>query len=70
MHTEVTVVLVQGPEGGDVRCPLHNLVHPFNGPHHLVPFFLSEDWRTLVLSDLTLTTKQGQSGDTVGRQSN
>lgn len=57
MHTEVTVVLVECPEGGDVRRSFHHLVHPFDGPHHLVSFFLSEDWRTLVLCNLTLKTK-------------
>lgn len=59
VHTEVTVVFVQSLQGGDVRRAFHDLVHPFYGTHHLVPLFLSEDWRTLVLRDLTLkTTKQ------------
>lgn len=61
MHTEVTIVLVQGPQGGDVRRPFHDLIHPFYGTHHLVSLFLSEDWRTLVLCNLTLTTKHAAS---------
>lgn len=70
MHTEVTIVLVEGPEGGDVGRPFHDLIHPFYGPHHLVSFFLSEDWRTLVLCNLTFRTRHAHSSDTVGTQNN
>lgn len=62
VHTEVTVVLVEGLEGGDVRRSLRDLIHPFYGPHHLVSFFLSEDGRTLVLCDLTLRKKNTHWG--------
>lgn len=53
MNTEVAAVLIKRPEGRDVRGSFHHLVHPLYGPYHLVPFFLSEDWRTLVLWNLT-----------------
>lgn len=53
MHTEVTVVLVQSLQGGDVRCSFYYLIHPLDGPYHLVALFLSEDRRTLVLGDLS-----------------
>lgn len=65
MHTKVTVVLVKGLKSGDIRGSFHNLVHPFYGPHHFVPFFLSEDWWTLVLCNLTLKTKPLHSNDFV-----
>lgn len=68
MHTEVTIVLVESLKGGDVRRPFYDLIHPFYGPHHLVSFFLSEDWWTLVFCNLTLRTKHVHSGDTVGTQ--
>lgn len=54
MHAEVTVVLVEGPEGGDVRRSFHDLIHPLYGPDHLVSLCLSEDGRALVLRNLTL----------------
>ena len=54
VHAEVTVVLVEGPEGGDVRGSFHNLIHPLYGPDHLVSLRLSEDGRALVLRNLTL----------------
>lgn len=57
VHAEVSVVLVQGLQRGHVGRPFHNLIHPFNGTHHLVSLLLGEDWRTLVLCNLTLTTK-------------
>lgn len=53
MDAEVTVILVEGPERGDVRRPFHHFVHPLYGPHHLVSLFLREDRRTLVLRNLT-----------------
>lgn len=53
MHTEVTVVLVQRLQGGDVRCSFYYLIHPLDGPYHLVAFFLSEDRRTLVFGNLS-----------------
>lgn len=52
MHAKVTVILVQCLQGGDIRGPFYDLIHPLDGPHHLVAFFLSEDWRTLVLGNL------------------
>lgn len=58
VHAEVRIVLVQCLQGGHVGRPFHDLVHPFNGANHLVPLFLGEDWRTLVLCNLTLTTKR------------
>lgn len=68
MHAEVTVVLVEGPERGDVRRSFHDLVHPLYGPHHFVSLFLREDRRTLVLCNLTLETrhKSGDSGSSEG----
>lgn len=54
VHAEVTVVLVEGPEGGDVRRSFHDLIHPLYGPDHLVSLRLSEDRRALVLRNLTL----------------
>lgn len=65
MHAEVTVVLIEGPQRGDVRRPFHHLVHPLYGPHHLVSLFLREDRRTLVLRNLTLETRH-TSGDSEG----
>jgi len=53
MHAEVTVVLVQGLQRGDVGCPLHDLIHPLDGPHHLVALGLGEDRRALVLGNLS-----------------
>ncbi|TNN72681.1 hypothetical protein EYF80_017130 [Liparis tanakae] len=61
LNGEVTVVLVEGLEGGDVRRSFHDLIHPFYGPHHLVSFCLSEDWWTFVLRNLTLKTKQADT---------
>lgn len=57
VHAEVSIVLVQCLQGGHVGGPLHNLIYPFNGTHHLVSLLLGEDWRTLVLCNLTLTTR-------------
>lgn len=57
VDAEVTVILVEGPERGDVRRPFHHFVHPLYGPHHLVSLFLREDWRTLVLRNLTWETR-------------
>lgn len=57
VHAEVRIVLVQCLQGGHVGRPFHDLVHPFNGANHLVPLLLGEDRRTLVLCNLTLTTK-------------
>lgn len=56
MHAEVTVILVEGPERGDVSRPFHHFVHPLYSPHHLVSLFLREDRRTLVLRNLTWET--------------
>lgn len=53
VHTEVTVVLVQSLQRGDVRGSFYHLIHPLDGPHHLVAFLLGEDRRTLVLGDLS-----------------
>lgn len=53
VHTEVTGVLVEGLQGGDIRRSLHYLIHPLDGSHHLVPLSLSEDRWALVLWDLT-----------------
>lgn len=53
MHTEVTVVLVQGLQGGDVRRSFHYLVHPLDGTHHFVTLFLSEDRRSFMSGNLS-----------------
>lgn len=58
VHTEVTVVLVQSLQRGDVRGSFNYLIHPLDGPHHLVAFFLSEDWRTLVLGNLSFERRK------------
>ena len=49
MYTEVTGVLVQSLQSGDIGGALHYLIHPFDGPHHLVPLSLGEDWGAFVL---------------------
>lgn len=53
MHAEVTVVLVQGLQGGDVRGSFDYLIHPLDGTHHFITFFLSEDRRTFMLGNLS-----------------
>lgn len=53
MNTEVTVIFVQSLQGGDVWCSFHYLIHPLDCTHHLVALLLSEDWRSLVLGDLS-----------------
>lgn len=53
VHTEVTVVLVQGLQGGDVRRPFHYLIHPLDGAHHFVTLFLSEDRRSFMFGNLS-----------------
>lgn len=52
VHAEVAVVLVQGLQGGDVRGPFHDVVHPLDGAHHLVALRLGEDRGTFVFGDL------------------
>lgn len=49
MHTEVTAVLVQGFQRGDIRSSRSNLIHPLDGLHHFVPLLLCKDRGTLVL---------------------
>lgn len=58
MHAEVAVVFVQSLQRGDVRGSFHYLIHPLDGPHHLVAFFLSEDRRTLVFGDLSFERRK------------
>lgn len=52
MHAEVTAVLVQGFQCGDIRSSRSNLIHPLDGLHHFVPFLLCKDGGTLVLGNL------------------
>lgn len=52
VHAEVTVVFVQGLQSGDIRGSFNNLIHPLDGTHHLVTFFLSEDWRAFMFGNL------------------
>lgn len=52
MHTEVTAVLVQGFQRGDVRSSRSNLIYPLDGLHHFVPLLLCKDGGTLVLGNL------------------
>ena len=61
--TGVTVVLVEGLQRGDVGRSFYDLIHPLDGPYHLVAFFLSEDRRTLVLWNLSCERAWG--GNTV-----
>lgn len=60
MHTEVAVVLIKSLQGGDVGDPFDYLIHPLDGPHHLVAFLLSEDWRPLVFGDLGFERRRMQ----------
>lgn len=52
MHAEVTAVLVQGFQRGDIRSSRSNLIHPLDGLHHFVPLLLCKDGGTLVLGNL------------------
>lgn len=67
MDAEVTVVLVQSLQGGDIRCSFYYLIHPLDCSHHLVAFFLSEDWRTLVLGNLRFEKEPGNELLITGR---
>lgn len=52
MNAEVTAVLVQGFQRGDIRSSRSNLIHPLDGLHHFVPLLLCKDRGTLVLGNL------------------
>lgn len=52
MHAEVTAVLVQGFQRGDIRSSRSNLIDPLDGLHHFVPLLLRKDGGALVLGNL------------------
>lgn len=52
VHTEVTVIFVQGFQCGDIGSSWSNLIHPLDGLHHFVPLLLCKDRGALVLGNL------------------
>lgn len=58
MYTEVTVILVQGFQCGDVRSSCSNLIHPLDSAHHFVPLLLGKDRWSLVLGNLLWIPKK------------
>ena len=64
VHAEVAGVLVQGVQGGDVGRPLHHLVHPLDGAHHLVALVLREHRGALVLRYLRWQRQKQTEGGT------
>lgn len=51
MHTEITVILIENLECGDVGRTENHLVHPFDALDHLYALLLGEDRRALVFGD-------------------
>ena len=66
VYTEVTVVLVQGLQGGDVGCPLHYLIHPFDGTDHLIAFRLGKHWRPFMLGNLSCSIERVKERESSG----
>lgn len=52
VNTEVTVVLVQCLQCGDVGSSGHHFIHPLDGLYHLVPLLLGEHRGPLMLGNL------------------